>query len=96
MNWAMLGSTVLRYWRMAHDRRTPPIVRGLIYVGIAATVTPKKWHPKNVPGLGLLDEKALVPAVIALAMVLIPKKVREEHEREAERERAEAREALAS
>ena len=86
MNFVIFAKTLMRYWRMTQDPRTPPVVRGLIYLGIAATVAPKKIIPKNVPGLGLIDDKALVPAVIALAMVLIPKRVREEYNREEKRE----------
>lgn len=75
-----------RYWRMTQDPRTPPIVRGLIWFGIAATIAPKKVLPKNVPGLGLVDDAALVPSIIALTMVLIPKEVREKYDRMEKRE----------
>jgi uncharacterized membrane protein YkvA (DUF1232 family) len=85
----VLLRTLRRYWRMSQDPRTPPVVRGLIYAGIAATIAPKKLLPKNVPGLGLMDEKALAPAVIALAMVLIPKKVRKQYDRQEQRDIAE-------
>jgi uncharacterized membrane protein YkvA (DUF1232 family) len=79
MNLVIIAKTLMRYWRMSQDPRTPAIVRGLIYVGIAATIAPKKLRPSRVPGLGLIDEAALVPSVIALAMVLIPKRVRDEY-----------------
>jgi uncharacterized membrane protein YkvA (DUF1232 family) len=82
MNLVIIAKTLMRYWRMSQDPRTPSIVRGLIYLGIAATVAPKKLRPSNVPGLGLIDEAALVPSVIALAMVLIPKRVRDEYNQE--------------
>jgi uncharacterized membrane protein YkvA (DUF1232 family) len=86
MNLVIFAKTMMRYWRMTQDPRTPPVVRGLIYAGIAATVAPKKILPKNVPVLGLIDEKALVPSIIALAMVLIPKRVKEEYDRKEKRE----------
>lgn len=76
----------MRYWKMSQDPRTPPVVRGLIYAGLAATIAPKKLLPKNVPGLGLMDEKALAPAVIALAMVMIPKRVKEQYDRQEKQE----------
>lgn len=75
-----------RYWRMTQDPRTPPIVRGLIWFGIAATVAPKKVLPKNVPGLGLVDDAALVPSIVALIMVLIPKEVKEKYDRQEKEE----------
>lgn len=78
--------TLGRYWRMSQDPRTPPAVRGLIYAGLAATIAPKKLLPKNVPGLGLMDEKALAPAIIMLAMVLIPKRVKKKYDRIEEQE----------
>ncbi len=78
--------TLRRYWRMTQDPRTPPVVRGLIWLGIAATIAPKKVLPKNVPGLGLIDDAALVPSIIALAMVLIPKEVKEKYDRMEKRE----------
>lgn len=90
MNPLMIARTALRYWRMAADPRTPPLVRGLIYLGIAGTIAPRKLLPKNVPVLGLLDEKAVVPAMIALAMVLIPKRVKTDYER-AEAPKSQAR-----
>ncbi len=86
MNLVMIAKTLARYWRMANDPRTPVIVRGLILLGIAATIAPKKILPKNVPGLGLIDEAALVPSVIALAMLLIPKRVKEDYDRAEKRE----------
>jgi uncharacterized membrane protein YkvA (DUF1232 family) len=77
----LLLKTIARYWRMSQDPRTPPIVRGLIYAGLAATIAPKKILPKRAHTLGLLDQEALAPAVIALAMVLIPKRVKKEYDR---------------
>src|SRR4051794_26591489 len=99
MNLIVIAKTMMRYWRMAQDPRTPAVVRGLVYLGIAATIAPKKLRPKNVPGLGLIDEAALVPSIIALAMLLIPKQVKEEYDRkekqEIEENKAEGAEASA-
>ena len=86
MQFFILLKTLARYWRISQDTRTPPIVRGLIYAGLAATIAPKKLLPKNVPGIGLMDEKALAPAVIALAMVLIPSRVKKAYDREEKKE----------
>jgi uncharacterized membrane protein YkvA (DUF1232 family) len=72
--------TLHRYWKMAHDPRTPKIVKYLIYGALAYTVSPIDLLPDFIPGLGLLDEAAIVPSVVALAMILIPKEVKEGHE----------------
>lgn len=81
--------TLHRYWKMTQDPRTPAIVRWLIYGGIAFTVTPEsvkeKLLPDWIPGLGLLDDAAVVPSVVAASMLLIPKEVKEAHEEHAER-----------
>lgn len=76
--------TVHRYWRMAHDPRTPSVVRYLVYGGIAFTLIPDDWLPDWIPGLGLLDEAAVIPGVIAASMLLIPQEVKEDADRETE------------
>lgn len=77
--------TVIRYWRMAHDPRTPSIVRYMIYGGIAFTLAPKKWIPDDVPGLGLIDEAAVLPGIIAVSMLLIPQEVKEDQDAKSEK-----------
>lgn len=82
MRWITLARTVHRYWRMAHDPRTPNAVRYLIYGGIAYTVIPDDWKPDWMPGLGLLDDAAVIPMTVALAMTMVPKEVKQDAERE--------------
>jgi uncharacterized membrane protein YkvA (DUF1232 family) len=65
----------MRYWKMAHDPRTPAVVRGLIYLSIAYTLLPIDKMPKWMPQLGLLDNKALAPGLVTLAMFMIPREV---------------------
>ena len=67
---------------MAHDPRTPAAVRYIIYGGIAFTLIPDDWLPDWIPGLGLVDEAAVIPGIVAASMLLIPKEVKEESERE--------------
>ena len=86
MRFIMILKTLARYWRMAKDPRTPDIVRYLIYGGIAYTLSPVDLLPDFVPGLGLLDDAAVLPSVIALAMLLIPKEVKESHDAKEEME----------
>lgn len=67
---------------MAHDPRTPSAVRYIIYGGIAFTLIPDDWLPDWIPGLGLVDEAAVIPGIVAASMLLIPNEVKEESERE--------------
>jgi|GEM_PF-2412067 len=76
--------TLIRYWKMAHDPRTPKAVRYLIYGGIAYTLSPIDLLPDWIPGLGLLDEAAILPGIIAAAMLMIPSEVKEQEDRKAE------------
>jgi len=70
---------------MAHDPRTPAAVRYLVYGGIAFTLIPDEWLPDWVPGLGLVDEAAIIPGVIAVSMMMIPQEVKDDHDAEAEK-----------
>lgn len=70
---------------MAHDPRTPVAVRYLVYGGIAFTLIPDDWLPDWFPGLGLVDEAAVLPGVVAVSMMLIPQEVKEDHDAEAEK-----------
>src|SRR5690242_6289347 len=76
--------TLIRYWRMAHDPRTPPIVRYMIYGGIAYSLSPIDLLPDWIPGIGLLDDAAILPGIIAAAMILIPQEVKEKEDKKAE------------
>jgi len=77
--------TLIRYWRMAHDPRTPPIVRYLIYGGLVYSISPVDLLPDWIPVLGLLDDAAILPGIIAAAMILIPQEVKESEDRKAEK-----------
>ena len=78
MKWVSLLRTFHRYWKMAHHPRTPKAVRFLIYFGIAYTLLPIDLLPDWIPGLGLVDDAAILPGVIALAMILTPREVKEQ------------------
>ena len=84
MRWFSMVRTVQRYWKMAHDPRTPAAVRYIVYGGLVFTVVPKKWLPDWIPGLGLIDDAAVIPGVIAASMLLIPQEVKDDADRETE------------
>lgn len=56
----------------ARDPRTPLLAKGLIAVAVAYAVSPIDPIPDVVPGLGYLDEVVLLPAIVGLALRLIP------------------------
>lgn len=77
---------VARYWRMANDPRTPKIVKVLIVGGLMYTLSPIDILPDWVPFLGLLDDAAVLPSLIALSMLFIPKEVKQSHDKQEARE----------
>ena len=91
MGWFSAFRTIRRYWKMAHDPRTPKAVRYIIYGGVAFSLVPDDWLPDWIPGLGLIDEAAVIPGVIAASMLLIPQEVKndtlQEDEAKVERNR---------
>ncbi|MEA2552869.1 MAG: hypothetical protein QOJ65_1045 [Fimbriimonadaceae bacterium] len=91
MRFIGFAKTLARYWRMTQDRRTPAAVRWLIYGGIAFTLIPDDWLPDWIPGLGLIDDAAVLPSVIAVSMLLIPEEVRREHDAKERMELAEGK-----
>lgn len=70
---------------MAHDPRTPVAVRYIVYGGLAFTLIPDDWLPDWIPGLGLLDDAAVIPGVVAASMLLIPQEVKNDADHEAEK-----------
>ncbi len=77
--------TLIRYWKMAHDPRTPPIVRYMIYAGMVYSLSPIDLLPDWIPGVGLLDDAAILPGIIAAAMIMIPQDVKEDEDKKAEK-----------
>lgn len=84
MRWFSMVRTVQRYWKMAHDPRTPAVVRYLIYGGIAFTAMPKDWLPEWMQEFALEDGAAVLPGVIAISMMMIPQAVKDDADRETE------------
>jgi hypothetical protein len=77
-----LGTSLLRYWRMVHDPRTPPVVKGLVYTGIAVGLWPKGARPRWMKNQGLMEDSALAPGLISLGMLMVPKEIRDEYDAE--------------
>ncbi len=75
-----------RYWRMAHDPRTPAAARVVLYGGILYAFSPIDLIPDWIPILGQLDDAVVLPVILATAAALIPKEVRDSENRRLERE----------
>jgi uncharacterized membrane protein YkvA (DUF1232 family) len=69
---------LMRYWKMAHDPRTPAAAKWLLYASIAYLVAPIDFAPDWIPIAGLLDDALFVPALVGLATVLIPAEVKKD------------------
>ena len=59
----------------ARDPRTPLLAKGLIGFAVAYAVSPIDPIPDVIPGLGYLDEVILLPAIVGLALRVIPDEV---------------------
>jgi uncharacterized membrane protein YkvA (DUF1232 family) len=70
------------------DPRTPLTARIAIACAIAYAASPIDLIPDFIPVLGQLDDLVIVPALIALALRLIPKEVAARARREAYRRQA--------
>ena len=57
------------------DRETPLFAKIMAAVTVAYTLSPIDLIPDFIPVLGYLDDVLLLPALIALAIKLIPKEV---------------------
>jgi len=65
------------------DPETPALARVVIALTIAYAASPVDLIPDFIPVLGQLDDLVIVPALIVLAMRLIPKSVAARCRREA-------------
>ena len=67
------------YFRLLFDRKTPRYVKLLIFIGILYLIMPMDLLPDNIPFLGLVDDITIGSALIALALHLVPKDVKDKH-----------------
>ena len=77
-----LGAVYYAY----RDPRVGPLPKAIIVACLAYSLSPIDLIPDFVPVLGYLDDLIIVPALIGLAIKLIPKDVFEEARRRAEAE----------
>ena len=81
-----LGQQVKRefgiYREIANDPRTPKIAKLLLGLALGYTVLPFDLIPDWIPVLGLLDDLIIVPALVLIALKMIPEEVVEDARRQ--------------
>lgn len=68
------------YVALYRDRRTPWYARAILWLTLAYALSPIDLIPDFIPVLGYLDDLILVPFGIWLALRMVPRHVRAEHE----------------
>lgn len=78
--WRVFAKTIksqLAYYKeLAREPRTPRLSKWLIGIAIAYLVSPIDIIPDFIPVIGYLDDLIIVPCLIGLAMLFIPKNVK--------------------
>lgn len=78
-----LKRQVWTVWLAMRDPETPLLARGIIVITIAYAASPVDLIPDFIPLLGYLDDLVILPALVALALRLIPPAVAARCRREA-------------
>jgi uncharacterized membrane protein YkvA (DUF1232 family) len=83
-----IGRTVKRelvvYQLVRKDERTPKLAKWLLGLAIGYTLLPFDLIPDFIPVIGHLDDVIIVPALVIVALKLIPENVLAECRRKAE------------
>jgi uncharacterized membrane protein YkvA (DUF1232 family) len=74
-----IGTTLKRelavYQLVLSDSRTPKLARWLLGLAVTYTLLPFDLIPDFIPVIGHLDDILIVPALVTLALKLIPAEV---------------------
>ena len=66
------------YQLVLKDRRTPRLAKVLLGLAIGYAISPVDLIPDFLPVLGYLDDIVLVPALVLLALKMVPREVIED------------------
>jgi uncharacterized membrane protein YkvA (DUF1232 family) len=70
-----LKSEIAVYRLVLEDRRTPRLAKIMLALAVGYLLLPFDLIPDFVPVIGHLDDAVLVPALIAVAVKMIPEEV---------------------
>ncbi len=70
------------YRALYRDPRTPLPARALLWLAIGYALMPFDLIPDFIPVIGHLDDLIIIPALVFLALSMVPTDVKEEHRTE--------------
>jgi uncharacterized membrane protein YkvA (DUF1232 family) len=74
---ADLKRSLRTYRLIAQDPRTPRLAKVLLALAIGYVLMPFDLIPDFIPVIGHIDDAVIVPALIILALKMVPNEVRE-------------------
>jgi len=63
------------YQLVLRDKRTPKLAKGLLGLAVVYLLLPFDIIPDFIPIIGHLDDLVIVPALVILALKMVPKEV---------------------
>lgn len=74
------------YRRVVKDKRTPVAAKLILALAVGYLLLPFDIIPDFIPAIGHLDDLVIVPALVMIALKMIPEEVLEENRRLVEKE----------
>lgn len=79
-----IKARVAYYWRVYEHPDTPWPAKALIWLAVGYALSPIDIIPDFIPVIGHLDDLVIVPALVLLALWLVPETVKLECRQEAD------------
>lgn len=76
--WRTFRLDLITVFHAALDRRTPWVARAALIAAALYVLSPIDILPDFIPFIGLLDDAVILPALLALALGLLPAALRAE------------------
>jgi len=70
-----LKREIMFYQLVLRDPRTPKLAKFLLWLAVGYLLLPFEIIPDFIPVLGQLDDLIIVPALVIIALKMIPKEV---------------------
>ncbi len=67
------------YRALYRDPRTPLPARALLWLAVGYALMPFDLIPDFIPVIGHLDDLIIIPALVLLALAMVPAAVKDEH-----------------